>query len=113
MAVLSFMGPRGRSRPARKYGPVHGQQLLDLRFLEELAQKLQSLDRQVIMSSTFNFQVLQLFQQVHLHSTRRHAKRPRLERPNLHFRRALARSVIQASRVGVASQFIPHPGTNC
>ena len=54
VAVLSPMGSRGWHRSAGKYGPVYGQQLFDLRFLEELAQKLQSLDRQVIASSSFN-----------------------------------------------------------
>lgn len=37
MAVLSSMGSRGWYRSTRKYGPVYGEQLFNLWFLEELA----------------------------------------------------------------------------
>ena len=37
----------GRDRPAREHDPVHGEQLLDSRILEELAPELQPLDHPV------------------------------------------------------------------
>ena len=40
MAVLPTVGTRGRHRPAGKHGAVHGEQLLDLRVLAQLAPKL-------------------------------------------------------------------------
>lgn len=92
---------------------MHGEQLLDLRLLEELAQKLQSLDCQVIILPNPIPSVAKRPCQVHLYSTRRDAKCPRLERPHLHVCRTLARSVIQTPRVGVVSQLVPCPRVDC
>ena len=55
MAVLSSLGSRRWCRSAGKYGPVYGQQLFNVRFLEELAQELQPLDRQVTTPASLGF----------------------------------------------------------
>lgn len=52
MALLSSMGTSRWDRPSRKYGAMHGKQLLCARVLEKLAPKLQSLDYQVGVSQT-------------------------------------------------------------
>jgi hypothetical protein len=37
MALLPLVGTRRRDRSAGEYGSLHGEQLLDIGFLEELA----------------------------------------------------------------------------
>ena len=73
MASLPPLGTHGRTRPAREYDTLHGEQLLGARLLARMAPLIQPLDRALP-----------------LHPTRRRAASRSYQHPDIHVRCAMA-----------------------